>query len=292
MLQFLPVADTHIIAVRASGKLSHEDYQNFLPQLEEKIASIEHPSILLELDNFLGWDLEAAKDDLHFVMQHNRDFERVAIVGDKAWEHWMVAMVKPFLPSNNARYFDREALKQAWSWLREPTQQRKAAEQLTPYQSIVVAVDFSLYAQHAARRALELADFYQAPLTFLHITEEILPYYGDAMMLYPLELELLEEQNKQRVDAAKQQMEGFIKTLPVSDKMFLHSRVISGDVETAMLSFIEAQQVDLMVFGGKKKTTLDKLLGSVPHYIQNHANCDVLVTPLQEVDSFKALRSH
>ena len=36
MLQFLPVFKGNTIAVRASGKLSHEDYQGFLPKLARK----------------------------------------------------------------------------------------------------------------------------------------------------------------------------------------------------------------------------------------------------------------
>ncbi len=98
MLQFLPAADGNILAARASGKLSHEDYQNFLPKLEKEIKSLGKISLLLELDNFHGWDLKAAKDDVEFGMQHMDDFDRIAIVGEKAWERWMVAMMKPFVP--------------------------------------------------------------------------------------------------------------------------------------------------------------------------------------------------
>ena len=286
MLQFLPVTDGNIIAIRASGKLSHEDYQQFLPKLEKQIESLGKVSVLFELDNFRGWDLEAAKDDFNFGMQHLNDFDRIAIVGDKAWEHWMVAMMKPFIVSGGVHYFDRENLQQAWDWLREPARKKEAAEQLSPYQTIVAAVDFSIYSQHAAKRALELATLYQTDVTLLNITEEILPYYGDSMMPYPFDLELIKEQNKQQVSLAKERMDRFIEELGDTD-VSIHSEIISGNPDSAILSFIQAQQVDLIIFGGKKKTGVEKLLGSVPHYIQNRANCEVLVAPLQEPSSFE-----
>ena len=254
MLQFLPVADGNILAARASGKLSHEDYQNFLPKLEKEIKSLGKISLLLELDNFHGWDLKAAKDDFEFGMQHMDDFDRIAIVGEKAWERWMVAMMKPFVPFGGIRYFDRDKLQQAWDWLREPARQKTAAEQLKPYQSIVAAVDFSIYSKHAAKRAIELARLYKTDLTLLHITEEIIPYayaYDDLILPYPFESGLVDAQNKQQIKLAKKRMKKFIDELGDTDGITLHTEVISGDAASAILSFIQAQKIDLIVFGGK-----------------------------------------
>ena len=120
MLQFLPVFDGNTIAIRASGKLTHEDYQEFLPKLEAQIEKLGKVTILLELDDFSGWDLDAMKDDFNFAISHINQIERFAVVGDKDWERWMIAMVKPFIPSSMAHYFNRENLQEAWDWLREP----------------------------------------------------------------------------------------------------------------------------------------------------------------------------
>ena len=118
MLQFIPVFDGNTIAVRASGKLTLEDFQQFFPQLETQIKRLGKISLLFEFDNFSGWDLDAAIDDIKFGMKHLSDFERIAMVGDKSWEHWMALIAKPFLISSEVRYFNRENLQQAWDWLR------------------------------------------------------------------------------------------------------------------------------------------------------------------------------
>ncbi len=281
MLQFIPVSDGNTIAVRASGKLTHEDYQNFLPQLEQQIKEFGKVSMLFEFDNFTGWELEAAKDDFKYGMKHLTDFERIAMVGDKGWEHWMALMAKPFLLSGKVRYFNRENLQDAWDWLREKQEFEKAAEQLQPYKNIVVAVDFSLYSKHASKRAIELANYYQASLTLLNISPEITPYppYG-AMGMYVTTPDNIEEQNQHFIEVAESQMKAFVKDLDTD--LAINTKVISGEADYGIVSFLEAQKVDLVIFGAKKKKGLNKLLGSTTHYVQNHSRCEILIVPVQD----------
>jgi len=39
--------------------------------------------LLIGLDIFSGWNIEAAKDDFKFGMKHWDDLDRIAIVGEK-----------------------------------------------------------------------------------------------------------------------------------------------------------------------------------------------------------------
>ena len=283
MLQFLPAFDRNTIAIRASGKLSHEDYQAFLPKLEKQIKEQGKTSILFELDNFHGWDLQAAKDDFEFGMKHLDTLERVAVVGDKAWERWMVMMVKPFMPSEKVRYFDHEKLQDAWDWLREPQSIKASIEQLTPYKVITVAFDFSPSSKHAVKRAIELAKHYQAQLSLLHVVQEIIPYpayLGDDMVGYAYDPEILSEENENLLKQAKTQVADYISSL--NSDIDIQADVLSGDTNNTILSFIESKQCDLLVFGAKKKKGINKFLGSTTQYIQNHSRCETLVVPLQD----------
>ena len=279
MLQFLPVFDGNTIAIRASGKLTHEDYQQFLPQLEQEIKSNNKLSMLLELDNFKGWELEAAKDDFRFGMTHSDHFERIAIVGDKAWEHWMVSMAKPFMPVSDIRYFNRENLQQAWDWLREKDALLESAKQIQPYQNIAVGIDFSPFSIHACKRAIDIARCTQATLTLFHIVEEYVPYsyYGDSMSTYIFDPQMIIDQNQQHLEQAKLQMNNFVKNL--ESDFDLKTEVVLGTTESTLASCLTAQQTDLAIFGTKKKIGLSQLLGSVPRYIQNHTDCEVLLVP-------------
>ncbi|WP_165871005.1 STAS/SEC14 domain-containing protein [Shewanella frigidimarina] len=281
MLQFIPVFDGNTIAVRASGKLTLEDFQQFLPQLETEIKRLGKISLLFEFDNFSGWDLDAAIDDIKFGMKHLSDFERIAMVGDKSWEHWMALIAKPFLISSEVRYFNRENLQQAWDWLREKQEFEKAVEQLQPYQNIVVAVDFSLYSKHACKRAIELANYYQASLTLLNVVPEVLAYtlYGDPVGYNVVDLDIIKDQNKKNIDEAQFQMKAFVNDLDTDFP--IETKVICGEINYGVVSFLEAQHIDLAIFGAKKKKGINKLLGSVPHYVQNHSRCEILIVPVQ-----------
>jgi len=282
MLQFIPVFDDNIIAIRASGQLTDEDYQQFLPQLEEPINQLGKVSLLVEFDNFSGWDFDAAKDDFMFGIKHLSDFDRIAMVGDKSWEYWMTLIAKPFLLSSEVRYFNRENLQDAWDWLREKQELEKSAEQLQPYQNIVVAVDFSLYSKHACKRAIELANYYQASLTLFNVVQEVIPYilYGDPVGNNYVDLSIIEKQNKQGIEAAQSQMNAFVNDLDTDFP--IEAKVICGEVNYGIVSFLEARHVDLAIFGAKKKKGINKLLGSVPHYVQNHSRCEILIVPVQE----------
>ncbi len=53
MFQFIPVNDEKNIAIRVSGKLTREDYQHFIPQLESVL--VENEKITFSLINSLPY---------------------------------------------------------------------------------------------------------------------------------------------------------------------------------------------------------------------------------------------
>ena len=56
-------------------------------------------------------------DDIKFDLKHFADIERLAIVGEKAWEKGMSVFCRPFTAAS-IRYFDRAAVEEARGWLR------------------------------------------------------------------------------------------------------------------------------------------------------------------------------
>ena len=52
-------------------------------------------------------------------MRHALDFRKIAVVGDKTWEEWMVKLMKPFT-SGEVEYFAMEEKKKAWAWVGSP----------------------------------------------------------------------------------------------------------------------------------------------------------------------------
>lgn len=110
-------AEQHLLEVKASGKLSAEDYHNFEPAVERLIDGGKI-KILFEMQDFHGWDLGATWEDIKFATKHCRDVERIAMVGEKNWEKWMAMICKPFTMSK-IKYFDAGQREEARQWLTE-----------------------------------------------------------------------------------------------------------------------------------------------------------------------------
>jgi SpoIIAA-like len=119
MLTIEPHTPDNVVVGHASGKLTHEDYEGFRMSIEEMIRQHGTVRVMLDLNDFKGWDLGAAWDDLKLGVQHYGQFDRCAILGDSEWERWMTRLAKPFF---RVEYFDRRQREEAWRWLMQPVQ--------------------------------------------------------------------------------------------------------------------------------------------------------------------------
>ncbi len=108
----------NILTMRLSGKLTKEDYEQFVPEIERMIGAHDKVRILVELVDFHGWTVAAAWEDSKFGMRHFSDIERMAIVGDTAWEKGMALLLKPFTKAK-VKYFDATQMAAAKTWIME-----------------------------------------------------------------------------------------------------------------------------------------------------------------------------
>lgn len=288
MFQFIPVHEADIFAVRVSGKLTHKDYQAFIPELDSLLADEGQISLLIELDEFHGADLAAIKDDLNFITTRQDAFRKIAIVGDKKWQQWMTLLSKPFL-KNEMAYFKRQDLAKAWDWLREVSfsHQELADLPINPYQKIMVGIDFSPYSEHAARRAIALAKGFDAELQLVYIVNEaaLYDFYFDAtdlglpMTEYSMQvMGLGGNLMDYLVEKASLRMAMLCEELGLKKESGI---VLTGKPTTTLISYAEAQGIDLIVIGTRGRN-LATLIGSSTRYVQQHARCEVLSVPLVE----------
>jgi hypothetical protein len=113
-----PEVDGRILNVRVSGKLTKEDYQQFVPQFDLLIQQHGKIRVLFEMDDFHGWEVAALWEDIKVDFKHFRDIERIAMVGDKAWQEGMSYFCKPFT-SAELRYFGHHEKDRAREWISE-----------------------------------------------------------------------------------------------------------------------------------------------------------------------------
>jgi len=120
MLNVEPHTPDNVVVAHASGTLNHEDYEDLRGHVEQIIRQHGSVRVMLELNDFHGWDLQAAWEDLKLGLQHAGEFDRCAILGDQGWEKWMIQLAKPFM---TVQYFDRSQREAAWRWLMQPVAQ-------------------------------------------------------------------------------------------------------------------------------------------------------------------------
>lgn len=105
-----------IITVQVSGKLEKADYQHFVPEFERLVQQNGKLRLLFDMNAFHGWEVSAAWEDLKFGMKHFSDIERLAMIGEKKWQHGMATFCKPFTNAT-VRYFDKAQAVEAQKWL-------------------------------------------------------------------------------------------------------------------------------------------------------------------------------
>lgn len=110
--------DGRVIVIRASGALSVADYAEFAPQIEDSVQEYGKIRIVFVMTDFHGWELSAVWEDIKFDAKHYRNIERLALVGDRAWERGMAAFCLPFTTAD-IRYFDIADEADAATWAQE-----------------------------------------------------------------------------------------------------------------------------------------------------------------------------
>jgi hypothetical protein len=118
MIEQLPRSSQKVLGFKLTGRLHDQDYTNFVPVIDAAVAQYGKIRLLAQFHDFHGWDAHALWDDIKFSTRHCLDVERIALVGDKAWEKWMASVCKPFTMAK-IRYFDVKEEEQAWQWLEE-----------------------------------------------------------------------------------------------------------------------------------------------------------------------------
>ena len=73
----------NLVTVEASGKLTQEDYDALIPSWKAAIARYGKIRLLFVMHDFHGWDRHAAWDDFRFGLKHDKQVERIAMVGEK-----------------------------------------------------------------------------------------------------------------------------------------------------------------------------------------------------------------
>jgi hypothetical protein len=107
-----------LLVIRLSGKLVKADYAHLVPDFERLVQQHGKLRVLFDMSTFEGWDAGALWEDIKFDLKHFADIDRLAVVGERKWQHGITTCFKPFTQAT-VRYFDNSNAAEARTWLDE-----------------------------------------------------------------------------------------------------------------------------------------------------------------------------
>lgn len=112
------VGSDFFLSLKATGKLTHEDYEIITPMIDSALDSVKEPTVKVLIDGTAmeGWELRAAWDDFKLGLKHGGEFEKIAIYGNKNWQE-ITAKIGSWFISGEVKYF--EDADQALVWLNQ-----------------------------------------------------------------------------------------------------------------------------------------------------------------------------
>ena len=106
-----------VITVRLLGKLDPGAYDGVNEEIDNVMSHTEHVRLVLDLREFDGWfGISALGDHLSLVREHYRVPERIAIVGDKAWQTMADKIMAKFVNART-KFFDSGDYDGAVAWI-------------------------------------------------------------------------------------------------------------------------------------------------------------------------------
>lgn len=105
-----------MVGIRASGKISGDDFDPALERLERAVAEHGKVRLLIHVEKLGTFSPGAFMDDARFSIEHAKDVERVAVVADGFLFGSYVRAASKLVPGE-VRRFKTGELDEAWRWI-------------------------------------------------------------------------------------------------------------------------------------------------------------------------------
>lgn len=116
MIKILERSQGNVIGVEASGKITAEDIEAAIIPFEEAIEKYGKINWLFVWKDFKGTTLKAMYEDMMWLLRHLKNFDRMAVVGEKKWQELLIKADGMIF---GEKYFDISQLEDAWKYVEE-----------------------------------------------------------------------------------------------------------------------------------------------------------------------------
>ncbi|MCE0495642.1 STAS/SEC14 domain-containing protein [Vibrio salinus] len=103
--------DTLVMLLTLKGKLTHEDYQEITPLFDSAVEKFQGKGVrmLVDLEDFDGWEIRAAWDDFKLGVKYNAKFDRIALFGHKNWQDGAVKVMDWFISGETKSFHNYQS---------------------------------------------------------------------------------------------------------------------------------------------------------------------------------------
>ena len=122
--EIMSESNGNVIGIKASGKLSDDDYGSVMrPAIEQWLDQHKSVRLLFYMDeSFDGFETGAMWEDAKFGASHFVDIvkgklDRMALVGGSSWERKM-GEIFGYLVPGQVKGFTEDELAAAWEWVK------------------------------------------------------------------------------------------------------------------------------------------------------------------------------
>jgi hypothetical protein len=113
----LEVIAPGVLKIVAPVKLSANDFAELAPQVDSLLEHEGKIRLLIDATQLEGWDnIAALEQHAAFVKTHKQKVERIAVIAQYDWQHWLVGAVKVFLHPK-IRVFEKSDAELALRWI-------------------------------------------------------------------------------------------------------------------------------------------------------------------------------
>ncbi|WP_445955186.1 SpoIIAA family protein [Yeosuana sp.] len=116
MLQIIDIKQDNVVATIASGKLQQQEIEKVHPIIHTILDKGLKIRWYIEMNNFEGWSIKGLWEDFKMDVAHEKDYERIAMVGEKKWQEWAIQFMEPFTNAN-IKYFEVSQKEDAKKWI-------------------------------------------------------------------------------------------------------------------------------------------------------------------------------
>ncbi|WP_017812181.1 universal stress protein [Paenibacillus shenyangensis] len=138
------------------------------------------------------------------------------------------------------------------------------------YTNILVPYDGSMHAQRALEHATAFAAAQESHIEIIYVDPTASELLEQPLMIPTHELEAYFEEEEEQV---RQQLRTLTASMPDAS-----IQILQGHAGQEIVKYAAAHQVELIIIGHRGLGTFSELmLGSVSHYVSQHAQCPVLI---------------